>query len=287
MPIDQELLSATIRQAAKKCTRPDGSGYLALFCAEESEIVASLGCSHRQVQMLALQLAIVPERYARNQKGLTCDDQLRLLAAKVAIIGLGGLGGAVTEILARIGIGQLIVVDGDSFTDSNLNRQLLCSLEVLGRKKAEVAAERIRAVNPAVAVTTFVDYLVPANSRSILAGADLAIDCLDTISGRFVLEDACRQSGIVMVSAAIGGTSGQAMLISPGDPGLRCVYGDPARAPRHGLEASIGTLPYTAMFMAAIQCAETVAAVLAKPSQLRHGLLVADLAELSFTRMQF
>ncbi len=282
----QERLTAAIHQASKECTRADGSSYRALFCAAESDIVARLGASHRQVQILALQQEVVPERYARNQKGLSCADQLRLLAAKVAIIGLGGLGGAVTEILARIGIGQLIIVDGDSFTDSNLNRQLLCSVAVLGRKKVEVAAERIQAINPAVAVTPCDAFLEPRNSAEILGGADLAIDCLDSIAARFVLEDACRAAAIPMISAAIAGSSGQAMVIAPGDPGLRRVYGDPARAPHHGLEASVGTLPYTAMVMAAIEAAEAVTAILARPSQLRNALLIADLSELSLTRME-
>ncbi|MGW8194602.1 MAG: HesA/MoeB/ThiF family protein, partial [Desulforhopalus sp.] len=158
-------------------------------------------------------------------KTLTNLDQLRLLHSHVVIVGLGGLGGTVTEILARVGVGRLTLVDGDNFDESNLNRQLLSKIDSLGLSKAKAAEKRVAEVNPAVEVTVVDQFFNKDNSLEILFGASLAVDCLDTIPDRFVLEDGCRREGIPLVSAAIGGTSGQAVITFPGDPGLRSVYG--------------------------------------------------------------
>ena len=146
----REGLSEKVAEAAAPKERPDGSTYHSLSFADQRRLAESYGPDHKSVQLAALQQGIVPEVYARNQKRLSSEDQIKLLQSHVAVIGLGGLGGTVTEILARIGIGSLTLVDGDSFDDSNLNRQLLSSTEVLGEQKAAVAAKRVKAVNPAV-----------------------------------------------------------------------------------------------------------------------------------------
>ena len=104
------------------------------------------------------------------------------------------------------------------------------------------------------------------------------VDCLDTISDRFVLEKICKTLSIPMVSAAIGGTSGQATAIFPGDPGLRQIYGDPKKAPSKGVEATIGTLSFAAVYMASVECAEVVTILLRKPSELRKKLFLADIS---------
>lgn len=270
------MLSELISQKAVDCSRPDGSGYKALFYQDELQIALRTGHPQRQVQIAALAAGIVPERYARNQRSISFEEQIRLLNTHVAIIGLGGLGGAVTEILARIGIGMLTLVDGDHFEDSNLNRQLLSSTDMLGKMKAEVAARRVASINPAVETRTFTEFFTENNRAEILTGVDIGVDCLDTIPARFLLEDGCRTTGIPLVSAAIGGTSGQATVILPGDPGLQLIYGDPAKAPRKGVEATLGTLPFAATAMAAIECAEIVALAAGRPARLRHKLLLAD-----------
>ena len=87
------------------------------------------------------------------------DGQARLLSSTAAVVGAGGLGGLIIELLARFGVGRLILIDGDTFTEDNLNRQLLCREGDLGRKKIERAVERVREVNSAVEV-------IPARSSS-------------------------------------------------------------------------------------------------------------------------
>ncbi len=260
-------------------TRPDQSEYTALFFDHSCEIAKITGLPLLSVECAALEEGIVPERYCRNQKSLSNSDQLRLLRSHVAIIGLGGLGGTVTEILARIGIGRLTLVDGDCFDESNLNRQLLSSPANLGKSKAETAKLRVQEINPAVEVHHVSEYFRADNGEKILQDVQLAIDCLDTIADRFVLEEVCRKVAIPLVSAAIGGSSGQATVIFPEDPGLKDIYGPPEKAQKIGIEKSIGTLPFGAVYMAAVECAEATTLLLGKPSELRNRLYVAEIAD--------
>jgi len=273
-----ELREAVARAALEK-NRPDGTVYRSLSFMDQRDLAERCGSTHAEIQLEALRQDIIPEVYARNQKALSCGDQLKLLQYRVAIIGLGGLGGTVTEILARIGVGNLTLVDGDCFDDSNLNRQLLSSVEVLGKKKAEVAAARVKAVNPAVIATVKTDFLDDRNGPDIIAGVDLAVDCLDSIKARFALEKACRTRNIPMVSAAIGGSTGQVTVIYPHDPGLAKIYGSPEKAADRGVEKILGTLPFAAVSLAAMECAEVVTVAAGKPAGLRNRLLITDLAD--------
>jgi len=285
--VGRQEMAAAVRKAAGRRARPDGSGYVALLFEDELRISTTTGWPHREVQLTALRNGIVPERYARNQQTISISEQTRMLETHVAIIGQGGLGGAVTEILSRIGIGRLTLVDGDRFEDSNLNRQLLSSTEMLGKMKAEVASLRAASINPAVELRSVEEFLTPENCDDILAGVDIAVDCLDNIPARFHLEAGCRKAGIPMVSAAIGGTSGQATVVFPDDPGLRLIYGEPEKARGKGIETTLGTLPFAAIAMAAMECAEVVALAAGRPAQLRNKLLIADFTYHTMDKMSF
>jgi len=270
-------LSALVTAAASEKLRPDGTSYRSLSYGDQARLAIQSGMDQRQVQLAALHLRIVPEVYARNQKTLSCEDQITLLNYRVAVIGLGGLGGTVTEILARIGVGNLTLVDGDSFDDSNLNRQLFSSVNSLGRKKAEVAVERVEAVNPAVTTRMADEFFTTANGSDLLTGVDIAVDCLDSITSRFDLEKACLKARIPMVSAAIGGTSGQVTVVYPGDPGLTKIYGSPDTVADRGIEKTLGTLPFAAISLAAMECAEVVGVAIGRDGGLRNRLLITDL----------
>ncbi len=261
---------------SQKRNRPDGSPYVSLGFPAECRIAEQTGQSLKEIELQALGNNIVPERYCRNQTTLSNEDQRRLLQSHVAVIGLGGLGGTVTEILARIGVGALTLVDGDSFDDSNLNRQILSSPANLGKPKAEVAAKRVTDINPAVKAHPMETFFTRENSEKILQDVHLVVDCLDTITDRFIVEESCQVLSLPMVSAAIAGTSGQATVIIPGDTGLKRIYGSVQKAPAKGVEASIGTLPFAAMYMAAVECAEAVTILLGKSPELQNRLFLAD-----------
>ncbi len=258
---------------------PDGTPYRAIGMREVAAVAAASGLPLREVELAALEREILPERYARNFRSFSFAEQAALLRAQIAVVGLGGLGGAVSEILARLGVGRLTLIDGDRFEESNLNRQLFSAVEVLGTPKAEAAAARIRAVNPAVETDPRVSFFTPENGRALLAGCQAAVDCLDNLPSRFVLEDACRSCGIPLVSAAVAGASGHVTTVFPEDRGLRAIYGEPERAPRKGAEAAFGTLPFAVWFLSCLECAEVVKLVLRRGAPLRGRLFLADLLE--------
>jgi molybdopterin/thiamine biosynthesis adenylyltransferase len=265
-----------LQQSAVSATYPDGVAYRSISVSEVKRLSSESGLSGRQIELAALAEEIVPERYARNRRSFSLEDQAALLKADVAVIGLGGLGGAVTEILARIGIGGLTLVDGDSFEDSNLNRQFLSTGAAIGQSKADAAQQRVAAINASAEVTVHHLFLDQENGRQLLGNADMAVDCLDNLPARFWLEAACKSCGCPLVSAAVAGTTGHVTTIFPADQGLRLVYGDPQKAPLKGAEASLGTLPYAVTSLAALECAEVIKIILKKDTVLRNKLLIAD-----------
>lgn len=268
--------SATDRQ------RPDGAAYRSLSSEAVGQLVEQLGWSHRRVEQTALDLGILPERYARNITTLTPGDQHCLLDSTVCIAGVGGLGGSVAETLARVGVGRLRLVDGDHFEDSNLNRQRFADTASMGQPKAQVARRDVADINPAVEVTAFTEFLTADNGSAIIGGADIAIDCLDTLQARLNLQTACRHKNIPMVSAAVAGESGQITVIFPEDEGLTTLYGDMASAADRGAETTLGNLAYAVNILANLECREAVNILLNREATLRGRLLIFDLSDLTF-----
>ena len=127
------------------------------------------------------------ERYLRNLGPLTEAEQALLASKTVFLAGLGGLGGHLLEHMLRLGVGAIVAADGDRFTLSNLNRQLLATEDAMGQPKAQAAAERAAAVNPGVRVTVVSAPLTARNRDALLAGCDLALDGLDNLEARRIL----------------------------------------------------------------------------------------------------
>ena len=224
-----------------------------------------------------------PHRYDRNVTALSHEECEDLAGKRIAVVGCGGLGGAVIEALARIGVGHLRVIDGDVFEESNLNRQILCTEATLGREKALVAEERIHAINNEVSVEPVVAYLGEDNARTLLADADCIVDCLDNLEARFWMAHACQNLGIPVVYGAIAGWFGQVCVVYPGDASFVSIYGEPFGTSQH---KKLGNLPFTAYSIASFQAAEAVKVVLGKPSQVRNRLLMIDLLDGSVDDME-
>lgn len=277
-----DTITDRVRNAAETATHPDGRPYPQLSAERTRDIARENACSVGQVERAALTAGILPARYARNARLLRPSQQATLLASAAAVIGLGGLGGAVVEILARMGVGRLTLVDGDRFEETNLNRQLLCTTATLDAGKAETAARRVAQVNPAVEVRVRAGHLTAATASELLADAQVAVDCLDNLPARFALADGARRCGIPLVSAAVGGASGQVTVIDPGGPGLETIYGPPETAPERGEEARLGTLAQTAATVAAIQCNEVLKLLVGTGTPLRERLLLIDLMDNRF-----
>ena len=256
---------------------PDKTFYNSISVKQILNLSRASGASGREIEIMALEHGVVPERYVRNMKTFSPQDQVALLKAQVSIVGLGGLGGTVVEILSRLGIGTLNVIDGDTFEESNLNRQFLSTPRMMAKSKADAAERRIKEINPSITVKQHSQFLDQNNGLDLLSRPDVIVDCLDNLKTRFILERLCRQIGSPLVSAAVAGSSGHVTTIYPQDQGLKLIYGDPAKTPAHGAEASLGTVPYSVTFLAALECAEIVKIIQHKGSLLRNKLLVADL----------
>ena len=261
---------------------PDKTFYNSISVKQILNLSRASGASGREIEIMALEHGVVPERYVRNMKTFSPQDQVALLKAQVSVVGLGGLGGTVVEILSRLGIGTLNVIDGDTFEESNLNRQFLSTPRMMAKSKADAAERRIKEINPSIIVKQHSRFLDQNNGLDLLSRPDVIVDCLDNLKTRFILERLCRQIGSPLVSAAVAGSSGHVTTIYPQDQGLKLIYGDPAKTPAHGAEASLGTVPYSVTFLAALECAEIVKIIQHKGSLLRNKLLVADLNDAVF-----
>ena len=249
--------------------------------AEGLKIAGQCGCSARNVYIEALGLGIWPHRYVRNREILSVKDQLILAECKVSVVGAGGLGGHVILLLARLGIGRLVVVDHDVFDESNLNRQALCNEKTLGKPKSEEAVKIIGFVNPGVEVTSFKASIEPSSVEKILVNSHVVVDCLDNVPDRFVLERACKNLRIPLVHGALAGFEGQLMTIFPDDPGLKYLYGkenegasvDRSKSP----ESVLGVPAPTPSLMATLQAMEVIKIILNRGRVFRNILLHVDL----------
>ena len=156
-------------------------------------------------------------RYQRNIPALTAEECAILRQKRVLVVGCGGLGGHILDQLARIGIGAVRMVDGDVFEASNLNRQLLSRMSLLGCSKAKAAAEHLRQVNPDVSVEAVEAFMNGGNAPDLIAGCDVVMDALDNIPSRRILAAACERAGIPYIYGAIQGWVAQAAVSMPGE----------------------------------------------------------------------
>lgn len=222
-------------------------------------------------------------RYLRNHDAISEAEQAILAQKRVLVVGCGGLGGYVIECLARIGVGYLRVVDGDVFDETNLNRQLLSSNMNLGRPKTLAAQQRVMAVNPLVEVEAFQSLLTAENAVQLLEGCDVAVDALDNVPTRLLLQQAAGSAGIPLVHGAVAGWIGQVCVVQPGQELLNSLY--PASTDNQGEEQETGTLSFTAALTASWQAAETVKLLLGKPG-LDREILELDLLNSSFVKIK-
>lgn len=168
-------------------------------------------------------------RYARQMimPEIGADGQARLAAARVVVIGAGGLGCPALSYLAGAGVGGLKIVDADVVEESNLHRQLLYSMADVGRLKADAARSALAAYNPDVEVLAETRRLDPANAASICRDADLVIDAADSFAVTYTLSDHCLASGQAFVSASVLGFAGYAGGFCGGlAPSVRAVFPD-------------------------------------------------------------
>ena len=152
---------------------------------------------------------------SRQMSIVTRSEQERFKDGKITVIGCGGIGGETIEMLARMGIGELVLVDKDAFDLSNLNRQTLASITDLGLDKSDVAAEKVRLINPYVKVTTFNEHIDQTNIDKVIGDSNIVIDALDNVLTRVIVSRKAREMNIPYIHGAIHGTMGQITVFLP------------------------------------------------------------------------
>jgi molybdopterin/thiamine biosynthesis adenylyltransferase/rhodanese-related sulfurtransferase len=228
-------------------------------------------------------------RYARQLSlpGLGAEGQRRLLDATVAVVGVGGLGCPAALYLAAAGVGRLVLVDGDRVDASNLHRQVLYGTADVGRPKVEVAAERLRALNPDVAVDARPVRLSAANARGILGPADLVLDGSDNFPTRFLVSDACVLLGKPNAHGSVFRFEGQASFFDArSGPCYRCLHPEP---PPPGLVpscAEAGVLGILPGVVGCLQATETVKYLLGIGEGLSGRIVVYDALSMGFRELR-
>ena len=198
-------------------------------------------------------------RYERNVPALTENECEILRRKRVVVVGCGGLGGHLIDMLARIGIGAMRVVDGDVFEPSNLNRQLLSEMPLLGVSKARAAATRVAHVNPDVEVEAVEDYLTENNAQQLVAGCDAVLDGLDNLESRRILSRECARVGIPYLYGAVSGWVAQAAISMPSDHLLETLY------PEGTVLKSKSVLSFTPAMCASMQVSLCVKLLAGRP----------------------
>ena len=276
-----------IAESAESYVASDGKRLRVINLNTAASIANSQGISANEVETIALKQGIIPCRYLRNIGTIGVDGQIKLLQSAVAVVGAGGLGSTVIELLARQGVGHLIIIDNDCFTEQNLNRQVMSTEGNLGEYKVMVAARRVGKINSATTVTTFQKRLSRQNAQKLLSGARVVVDGLDNLPSRLAVEHACRQLAIPYVYASIAGFSGQLMTIFPEDVGLSSLYGLSSNTvPEQGIEIRIGNPPATVAMIAALQVQEVVKIITGVGGPVRNQVILVDARECAIDRIQ-
>jgi len=265
----------------------DKENNFSVISVDETKKIAKLGnLSLIEVEIAALKREIMPERYQRNYATISYPEQIKLLQSSVAVIGCGGLGGNIIELLARLGIGKITLVDGDVFSENNLNRQLLCTEKNISRNKAEIAAERIQQINSSIKTITYSEFIDSVNIHEIIEGTDLVVDALDNISDRFILEKACKKEKIPFIYGAVEGLYGQVSTIFPQDKGLESIYGPSKKYAKKEKGSRISVLSATPALIASLQVQEVIKILLKRGTILRKKVFLINLEDLDINILE-
>lgn len=219
---------------------------------------------------------MIPERYLKNTPILTPEENESLSDRKVCVVGCGGLGGYIIEMLGRLGVGNITAVDGDVFQESNLNRQLLSNSENIGHFKAIVAVERMKQVNPLVKIIAVTDYLTDQNVQPILHCHDVIVDALDNVKSRLLLQRSAENLKIPLVHGSIDGWYGQVTTIFPTDRTLDYLFPDSNEKDPKTL---LGNPSFTPALVASIEVSEVLKILIGRGKLLRKKLLIINTLE--------
>ncbi len=282
------MLRPLLEQAAIPGTLPDGTSARVLPHGAVGDVARRAGASLRRTEIAALEQGLIPERYLRNFTTLDAAGQARLLRARVALVGLGGLGGHILEGLGRMGFGRIRVADHDVFEPTNLNRQLLATEADCGTPKADAAVRRMALVNPAVELDVWRDRLEGQDFARFYADADVAIDALGGVAFRPAAEAGAAAAGVPLIAASVAGWTAMVATALPGERGLAGMFFPHGRAASPPAEDVLGCQPPALLVAAGLALSEAVRLALGQPHRLGGPggrMAVVDLAAVSLDRL--
>lgn len=274
---DKEKIRQELTVAKQQAKNSLGKVDYTISISQVRSLADNFRLSPREIEILALREGIVPERYQRNLGVFSLEEQIKLRQSKVAIIGSGGLGGTVLELLARVGIGKLVIIDKDVIVESNLNRQIIARETNLGKQKVKAALKRIKEINSSIQVKAYATFVNADNVKELVKGTDVVVDALDNLPSRFIIQEACRGLKIPLVHGAIAGFNGQLMTIFPEDKGLELIYGNRNDLPEKGSETKLGSPTVTPAIIATLEAQEVIKILLKRGNLFRNRLLYLDL----------
>jgi molybdopterin/thiamine biosynthesis adenylyltransferase/rhodanese-related sulfurtransferase len=227
------------------------------------------------------------ERYDRHLRlpGVGVEGQQRLLASRVVLVGVGGLGSPVALYLAAAGVGSLVLVDDDRVERSNLQRQVLHDEAAIGELKTASGARRLAALNPGIRIDTVPARLDAGNVDRVFAGADVVIDGADNFATRLLVNSACLRLGMPWVYGAVERFRGQVSLFRPGHgPCYRCLFPDAPLAGDAPTCAEAGVLGVLPGLVGSLQATEALKHLLGLGRGLDGWLLTIDALDMRFDR---
>ena len=226
------------------------------------------------------------ERYARHLSLPEIGEagQMRLGAARVLVVGVGGLGSPAAYYLVAAGVGTVGLADGDRVDPSNLQRQILHATKDVGRLKVESAAEKLIALNPNVCVRPHLDRLTRGNAAGVFSAYDFVVDATDNFASKFMIADVCHELKKPYSHAGILKFMGQTMTVLPGRTACyRCVFEkEPPESPGKP-QGPLGSVPGV---IGSIQATEAVKFSLGIGDLLTDSLLIYDALGMTFRRLQ-
>ena len=215
------------------------------------------------------------DRYARHLvlREIGGSGQQALKAARVLIVGAGGLGAPAALYLAAAGVGRIGLADPDHVSMSNLQRQVLYATGDIGRLKVEAAAERLSGLNPEIEIAPHPTAVTTDNARTLVAGYDLVLDGTDDFATRFAVSDACVAERKTLISGALGRWTGQVGVFE-GRPCYRCLV--PDAPPDAETCAAVGVIGALAGVIGSMMAVEAVKRVTGAGTSLAGRLLIYD-----------
>ncbi len=242
--MDSFPASAALRDLLASCLKFSGAPSVVDMDGTR-RLAHGLGLTEGQAMRVLLARGIWPERFLRSRESVSEETLLRLLSSRVLIAGCGGLGGHLAALLARSGIGCLVLCDPDIFEESNLNRQRFCTEKTLGHPKVEACRDGLREMASYLEVQALPWELDEDNLPGLLKGTDAVADCLDSLDKKKMLERAARNAGVPYLHGAVARHEGFACLDREGSMMSR-LYAAP--------ETTGGNMNTTGLTVAATAC---------------------------------